>query len=680
MVAALSCEGAAAAQGAGYWHTSGDHILDMNNKQVRIAGIDWYGFESDKAVPGGLYAQDYRTVLQTIKAQGFNTIRLPLSSQMLESPSTGLNIAYYNAAGTAINTDLKGLNSLQVLDSIVTYAGMVGLKVVLDHHRSEAGISAEASGLWFTPQYSEAAWIADWVALAGRYLGNPTVIGFDLHNEPHSVKTGGACWDCGGAADWHLAAERAGNAVLAVNPNLLMFVEGTDVYNGDYYWWGGNLEGVLRSPVVLAEANHLVYSAHDYGPHEAAQSWFNAGTTYSSLSTVWSKHWAYISQNNIAPVWLAEFGTTNDATDIQGNSAGSQGQWFQSLVTFLNTDETINWSYWAVNGEDTYALLDAKYNPVPVNATKGAMLAGMHFPLSTTVKAPSAPTKLTAVSTASSKVGLAWAMVGGSGITFALFFGTGSNNTETVVADGIKATNYEVDNLNASTNYYFDVKAIAAGIASPPSNMASAMTLAAPVPGAPTKLVADAATDSSVSLSWAASSTPGVTYTVYSGSSSSSLKNVVATGVTATTYQADGLNASTGYAFMVKAVAQGVTSGGSNIVSAETEAVPAPSCHVAYSVTKDWGTGFTGAISITNTGTTAVDNWVLSWTYSGNQQVSGSWDGSYTQKGEALAITNASWNGLIGAGATSTGIGLQAAYTGKNPVPTAFFLNGVACK
>jgi aryl-phospho-beta-D-glucosidase BglC (GH1 family) len=83
-----------------------------------------------------------------------------------------------------INADLRGLNSLQVLDRIVAYAGSIGLKIILDHHRSEAGNSAEANGLWYTAAYPESAWIADWVALARRYAGNATVIGFDLHNEP----------------------------------------------------------------------------------------------------------------------------------------------------------------------------------------------------------------------------------------------------------------------------------------------------------------------------------------------------------------------------------------------------------------------------------------------------------------------------------------------------------------
>jgi endoglucanase len=43
------------------------------------------------------------------------------------------------------------------------------------------------------------------------------------------------------ATDWRLAAERAGNAVPAANPDWLITVEGIDCYSGDCYWRGGNL-------------------------------------------------------------------------------------------------------------------------------------------------------------------------------------------------------------------------------------------------------------------------------------------------------------------------------------------------------------------------------------------------------------------------------------------------------
>ncbi len=177
------------AQGTGYWHTSGNEILDSTNKVVRIAGINWSGFETSAAVVHGLYAQDYKYILDGIKSNGYNTVRLPFSNQMVETPivPTSAYVAFSNASGP-INTDLQGLNSLQILDRIVEYAGQIGLRVILDNHRSEAGETAEANGLWYTDAYPESAWISDWEMLAERYAGNVTVIGMDLRNEPHAVK------------------------------------------------------------------------------------------------------------------------------------------------------------------------------------------------------------------------------------------------------------------------------------------------------------------------------------------------------------------------------------------------------------------------------------------------------------------------------------------------------------
>jgi Cellulase (glycosyl hydrolase family 5) len=95
---------------------------------VRIAGINWYGFETTDAVEHGLWAQDYKSILIAIKSNGYNTIRIPFSNQMVETPSVPTNISYQNSSGP-INTDLQGLNSLQILDKIVAYAGQIGQRL-----------------------------------------------------------------------------------------------------------------------------------------------------------------------------------------------------------------------------------------------------------------------------------------------------------------------------------------------------------------------------------------------------------------------------------------------------------------------------------------------------------------------------------------------------------------------
>src|ERR1700730_1991936 len=75
-------EPSAVAQGAGYWHTGGNQILDSNNQRVRIGALNWYGFETTDQIAHGLWAQDYHFILNQIKSNGYSTVRLPFSNQM----------------------------------------------------------------------------------------------------------------------------------------------------------------------------------------------------------------------------------------------------------------------------------------------------------------------------------------------------------------------------------------------------------------------------------------------------------------------------------------------------------------------------------------------------------------------------------------------------------------------
>jgi endoglucanase len=286
------------------------------------------------------------------------------------------------------------------MDKIIAAAGADGLKVILDDHRSEAGDDNERNGLWYTEQYPESSWIADWQTLAARYRnakdaqGNPIVIGMDLRNEPFMMvgsSASGACWtgDTASAGcpstnvkqNWPAAASRAGAAILAVDPNLLIFVEGTDCYDGSCDWQGGNLAGAGQYPVELPVAGRLVYSTHEYGPDVSPQPWFNPSTTSGTLQSLWIHNWAYLSMQKIAPVWVGEFGTTNNPKAIQSNEPGSQGQWFSSLVDFLGKEKQISWTYWAVNGEDDLGVLGNSYDPAPASSLKHQELQSIQFPL-----------------------------------------------------------------------------------------------------------------------------------------------------------------------------------------------------------------------------------------------------------------------------------------------------------
>jgi endoglucanase len=375
----------------GYLHTSGAQILSATNRPVRLAGVNWYGMDCSGMVPGGLDHQPLDAICRQIAALGFNTIRLPFSVQAVaQNPS----VRQYLGA----NPLLQGKSVLQIMDAVIAAAARAGLKVVLDNHRSDAGWSVQSNGLWYTQTYPESAWLAAWRTVVTRYRGSTTVIGCDLRNEPGAPPPNAAAWPQNGGAlwgyespsnhtghpgNWAAAAERAGNAILSLNPNLLIFAEGVrydpagPAANNNVYWPGGNLSGVGRpggprpAPVhiTLRIPNRLVYSVHDYGPDMySGLPWGQPSSTQADCWSVWDATWGYIATQGIAPIWLGEFGTVNgytpnDSTPPQyytdPNPVNPQGAWFTHLVAYLDDLQTRygsgHWCYWALNGTQSPA-------------------------------------------------------------------------------------------------------------------------------------------------------------------------------------------------------------------------------------------------------------------------------------------------------------------------------------
>jgi hypothetical protein len=101
------------------------------------------------------------------------------------------------------------------------------------------------------------------------------------------------------------------------------------------------------------------------------------------------------------------------------------------------------------------------------------------------------------------------------------------------------------------------------------------------------------------------------------------------------------------------------------------------SCQVAYTA-NSWSTGFTADVKVTNSGSSAINGWALTWSWAGNQQISSAWNATVTSSGSSVTARNLSWNGAIAPGG-SAAFGIQGTYTGSNAKPGSFALNGVTC-
>lgn len=302
-------------------------IVDKDGKQVWITGVNWFGYNTGTNLFDGIWNSDLNTSIQGIADHGFNLIRIPISAELILQWKNGqYPTANFN---NATNSYLVGMNSLEIFDYCLGQFRACGLKVMIDIHSAKTDSSGHMANMWYngnitTEKYQEAlVWMAE------RYALDDTIIAYDLKNEPHGKphEQDKAIWnDSKDKNNWKYVAEQTALMVLEKNPNVLIMVEGTEIYpidikaNGDYAstndkdyyfnWWGGNLRGVADYPIDLGKyQNKLVYSPHDYGPTVYQQPWFKAGYNYDSLyKDCWHDNWLYIHEDGTAPLLIGEWG------------------------------------------------------------------------------------------------------------------------------------------------------------------------------------------------------------------------------------------------------------------------------------------------------------------------------------------------------------------------------------
>ena len=100
-------------------------------------------------------------------------------------------------------------------------------------------------------------------------------------------------------------------------------------------------------------------------------------------------------------------------------------------------------------------------------------------------------------------------------------------------------------------------------------------------------------------------------------------------------------------------------------------------CAVDYDVTADWGSGATISVRITNAGR-PLSGWRVAWTMPAGQRVTERWSGTFSQQGDRVEVTPASWNGTLGSSATLE-FGFNVSHAGFNPPPIDLSLDGVRC-
>src|SRR5271163_5369036 len=331
-------------------HTSGHDVLDSAGHKVRLTSVNWYGFDQREFVVGGLDHAPLSTIMQEIVDLGVNSVRLPWANETLERNPLVPDYA------VKANPQFKGKHAMEVMDAVIHALAEAHIMVILDNHVSLADwccSETDGNGLWYNAEYPETKWLADWQTIVRRYKNQLWVVGADLRNE---LRSGAACGGSDPKLDWHAAAERGGNAVLATNPRLLIMVESPE--------YSTNFTGFDKLPVHLKVADRLVYSPHAYYQESHAFS------SYDELKQAYDARAGFLLHMEPGvPLWVGEFGA------CQTLDCGADSDWFVMYIRYIK-ENNLAWSYWPLNGTqssgegrkfdtvETYGLLSTDYQHI----------------------------------------------------------------------------------------------------------------------------------------------------------------------------------------------------------------------------------------------------------------------------------------------------------------------------
>ena len=315
--------------------TSGRHIVDARGRRIRLAGVNWYGAHEDDGVAPGLERTGRRALARRIASLGFNSVRLPFSLWMAEQTAP-VPDRYLTA-----NPDLSGATPLQVYDACVEALTGAGLIVIPNCHTLDAGWCCsdhDQQGLWFNIRWPAARFFSAWQGMAARFESNPLVAGMDIMNEPRRSTVGWRVltptWGSRPKTDLAAMYTMAGNLIHEVSPDVLIICEGLG--------FAADLTGVARHPVRLERPGKVVYSLHDY-------SWFHpAGQRRQAYFTQMRVNGGYLLDEEIAPLWIGEFGNDTRSLDNFGRTTSPPAVWWNNIEDWL-AEHDADWCWWPLN-------------------------------------------------------------------------------------------------------------------------------------------------------------------------------------------------------------------------------------------------------------------------------------------------------------------------------------------
>ncbi len=284
-------------------HAGGTNLL-LNDEPIVLKGLnisvptDASDKSNDIWNTKAISATDF----QNIKDMGFNSIRLAMNYKVFEDD---------NAVG------IFKEDGWHWLDRAISYAKDAGLYVMLDMHAPQGGYQSDKSegfsafwdGSGTQPNTSnQNRLIALWKAIASRYKNEPTILGYDLINEPRSHNS----------KEWYTYAEQIVTEIRKADTNHMIVLETPFISNSTFQ---------------TINDNNVLYDSHFYEPwsytiqysvayNKAGQRWGKYDSTDNPMGASFNKEYLtkrlqedlldFTTKYNV-PANVGEYGVVHEA-------------------------------------------------------------------------------------------------------------------------------------------------------------------------------------------------------------------------------------------------------------------------------------------------------------------------------------------------------------------------------
>eukprot|EP00249_Psilotum_nudum_P037202 c989_g1_i2 orf=284-1903(-) len=341
-------------------------VDEADGSRVKLACMNWVS-HLQPMVAEGLSKQPLDTITSTIRAMGFNCVRLTwatfmftnssLGQQTVSQSFTSLNLIHALSGIVKNNPDLVALPVVEVFQTVVSSLGKNGLLIVLDNHISKPEwccSNTDGNGFWGDTYFDPDVWAEGLRIVASLFKDSPQVVAMSMRNELRGPREN--------IADWYKYVQIGAETIHDANPNVLIIHSGLN--------FDSDLSFLRSRQLNPSFKNKVVYEMHWYAfTNGNAFGSGNLNQVCESITSSVVNKAAYLVMPNTSfsgPLFVSEFG-------IDETGANRNDNRYISCIFALIARWDMDWAYWTLQGsyyirnnqqdlEEIYGILNSGWD------------------------------------------------------------------------------------------------------------------------------------------------------------------------------------------------------------------------------------------------------------------------------------------------------------------------------